>query len=370
MAACLWSCVQTEPEVAVTGVTLSQNSAELVVGDVLELKATVSPDNATDKTIEWSSSVVSVATVDGKGKVTAVGVGKAVIIAKAGTILAPCTVMVSPAKIDITELKLNKTSLSLFLGDEETLMATIIPENATVQTVLWSSANPEIATVDDGKVTALKEGTTTITASADGKTAECSVTVDYIHVSGISLDQTDVTLTEGESCTLTATFEPENATYPALSWTSSDAYVAAVSGGVVTAVAPGSAVITVSADGKNATCQITVEKAPDPLPTEPGIYIAGQSAYEFNPKEQQISIYSAEGKSWFRFLFPATLMMYQVGPIPESAKEGDKVNIVLETYTSGVETAQAVSFTLVIQSMDGVKMTLASDQGDLFILRY
>ena len=185
------------------------------------------------------------------------------------------------------------------------------------------------------------------------------------------LDKTEVTLTEGESYTLTATVKPDDATYPTLAWTSSDTSIATVSdAGTVTSVAPGNVRIKASADGQEAECVFTVQKAPDPVPTSTGIYIAGQAAYEFNPKEQQISIYSAEGTSWYRFLFPASLMMYQVGPIPASVAVGDTVNVVLETFTSGVETAQPVNYTLEIQSMDGVTMVLSSAAGDVFILRY
>ena len=366
----VWSCVQTEQEVPVTDVILSQNDAELVVGDVLQLRATVKPDDASDKTIVWSSSVTTVATVDGNGKVTALGVGKAIIIAKSGNILAPCTVIVSPVKVDISEIKLDKSSLTMIIGDEQMLVATIVPDNATVQTVQWTSSDTSVATVDNGKVVAVKEGTATISASADGKIAECAVTVDYVHVQSVTLDKTEVTVTEGESFILTATVEPENATYPSVSWTSSDTSVATVSAGTVTAVAPGTAKIKAWADGQEAECVLTVQKAQSPVPTTTGIYISGQAAYVFNPKEQQISIYSAEGSSWFRFLFPASLMMYQVGPIPDTAVVGDTVNVELETYTSGVETAQPVSYTLEIQSMDGVRMTLASADGDWFILRY
>lgn len=285
----LRSCYQSETEVMVTDVILDQYDAVLDVGDVLELKATVVPDDATNKTITWSSSVPSVASVDDKGKITALAVGKAVIAAKAGSIIAPCTVIVNPAKIDIAELKLNKDSLNMIEGDEETLEVTIVPEDATEQTVHWSSSNTYVATVDNGKVVAVREGT---------------------------------------------------------------------------------AVITAYADGKSVSCQVTVEKAPEPLPEAVGIYISGQDAYVYDPRQQQISIYSAEGNSWYRFLFPATMMMYQVGPIPDNVAVGDSVSVVMETYTSGVETAQAVNYSLEIMSMDGVKMTLMSAQGDLFILRY
>lgn len=280
------SCVQTETEVPVQGITLNRNDAELTVGDVLQLTATVTPSDATDKTITWSSSVVSVATVDSKGKVTAVGVGKAIIIAKAGTVLAPCTVVVSPAKVPVSAIQLDAESITLTVGGQMTLTATVVPADASCQSVEWSSSATEVATVSES--------------------------------------------------------------------------------GVVTALSPGNAVITASADGVDASCQVTVKAAA----AIAGIYIAGKDAYEFNPKEQQISIYSAEGNNWYRFLLPSTLTMYQVGPIPESVSEGDTVSVVLETFTSGVETAGPVSYTLEIQSMDGVLMTLVSANGDVFKLRY
>ena len=142
------------------------------------LTATVSPDNATDKTVTWSSSDKSVATVSSSGKVTAVKAGTAKITAKAGDKTATCTVTVSEKVIAVTSIKLDKSTLSLTEGETAALTATVSPDNATDKTVTWSSSDKSIATVSSsGKVTAVKAGTAKITAKAGDKTATCLVTV-------------------------------------------------------------------------------------------------------------------------------------------------------------------------------------------------
>ena len=147
-------------------------------GESETLVATVSPDNATDKTVTWSSTNTSVATVDASGRVTAIKEGTATITAKAGDKSATCSVTVSKNVVAVTSIALNKTSLSLKEGESETLVATVSPDNATDKTVTWSSTNTSVATVDaSGRVTAIKEGTATITAKAGDKSATCAVTV-------------------------------------------------------------------------------------------------------------------------------------------------------------------------------------------------
>ena len=166
----------SEKKVVVTGMTLSQSSLALKQGDTATLAATVNPSNATDKTVTWSSSNPSVATVSG-GRVTAVAEGTATITARAGSVEATCLVTVSGKTISVTDVFLNQTSLSIKVGDSTTLYASVNPSNATDKTVTWSSSNPSVATVSEGRVTAIAAGTATITAAAGGKTASCVVTV-------------------------------------------------------------------------------------------------------------------------------------------------------------------------------------------------
>lgn len=171
-------------------------------------------------------------------------------------------------KIDapITAISLNKASTTLRAGTTETLTATVTPENAT-DAVVWSSSDEVVATVVDGVVTAVAKGTATITAaSASDRTikAECLVTVlAPVAVTGVTLNKSATTLLVGWTETLTATVAPEDATNKDVVWTSSDESVATVENGVVTAVAKGTADITVTtADGNlQATCKVKVNPA-------------------------------------------------------------------------------------------------------------
>ena len=170
--------------------------------------------------------------------------------------------------VDVEKVSLNKSATTLTEGESETLTATITPSNATGdKTVKWSSSNEAVATVDsNGKVTAKKAGTAVITAtSSNGKTAGCTVTVKQkeIAITGISLNKSTTSLTEGESETLTATITPSNATGDkTVKWSSSNGAVAAVdSNGKVTAKKAGTAVITAtSSNGKTAGCTVTVKQ--------------------------------------------------------------------------------------------------------------
>ena len=170
--------------------------------------------------------------------------------------------------VDVEKVSLNKSATILTEGESETLTATITPSNATGdKTVKWSSSNEAVATVDsNGKVTAKKAGTAVITAtSSNGKTAGCTVTVKQkeIAITGIGLNKSTTSLTEGESETLTATIAPSNATGDkTVKWSSSNTAVASVdSAGKVTAKKAGTAVITAtSSNGKSASCTVTVKQ--------------------------------------------------------------------------------------------------------------
>lgn len=258
------SVTVTKKVVAVESVTLDKSSLELNEGETATLTATVKPDNASDKTVTWSSSKTSVATVDANGKVTAVAEGNATITAKAGNKSATCSVTVTKNVVAVESITLDKSSLELNEGETATLVATVKPDNATNKTVTWSSSRTSVATVDaNGKVTAVAEGTATITAQAGDKTASCTVTVKkkVVAVESVTLDKSSLELTEGETATLTATVKPDNATNKTVTWSSSNASIATVDqNGKVTAVAEGTATITAKAGEKTATCTVAVKK--------------------------------------------------------------------------------------------------------------
>ena len=250
--------------IPVTSVTLNKTSLALTEQETFQLSATVSPDNATDKTVTWSSSNTAIATVSSNGLVTAVQEGSATITAKAGDKTATCTVTVSKKVIPVTSVSLNKTSLALTEQETFQLSATVSPDNATDKTVTWSTANAAIATVsENGLVTAVAEGSATITAKAGDKTATCAVTVSkkVIPVTSVTLNKTSLTLTEQETFQLSATVSPDNATDKTVTWSSSNTAIATVSqDGLVSAIAVGSTTITATAGEKKATCTVTVSR--------------------------------------------------------------------------------------------------------------
>ena len=271
-----WSCSKDEepvpeptpPVVSVTDVTLNKTSTSIQVGGTETLTATVSPKDAANKKVTWKSSNAAIASVDANGKVTGVAAGEATITVttEEGGKTATCKVIVSDKEIKVTGVKLNKSETSILVGDNETLTATVLPEDATNQKVTWKSDKPEIASVDaNGKVTGVKAGEATITVTTEdgGKTATCKVTVSEtsVAVTGVTLNKTELILDTGGSETLTATVAPADATNQKVTWKSDKPEIATVdANGKVTAVKAGEATITVTTEdgGKTATCRVTV----------------------------------------------------------------------------------------------------------------
>ncbi len=164
------------PVIPVVRLTLDKTEAEIEAGKTLTLTATITPDNAADKTITWKTDNNKVATVE-NGTVKAVGGGRATIIARTSNgETATCEVTVKEVKA--TDVKLNKTSLDLEKGKSEKLTATIIPSNASNKSVTWISSDTKVATVSNGTVEAVSAGTAIITVlTANGKMTKCEVKV-------------------------------------------------------------------------------------------------------------------------------------------------------------------------------------------------
>ena len=225
--------VQAVFGLSVTSITLDKTELSLYTGDSETLTATIEPDNATNQNVTWSSSDETIATVDNNGTVTAVGAGEATITVTTenGCKTATCIVTVT---VPVTGVTLEPTSLSLFTGDTAPLTATVQPSDATNQNVTWSSDKPEVATVDNGKVTAVGAGEATITATAGGITATCVVHVRKpatVEPSG----STNLSFTtDRNEFSLTATVHAQgndlNPKDGSWTWTVADADVVALSG--------------------------------------------------------------------------------------------------------------------------------------------
>ena len=269
----------TGSDVAVTGISFEITTAKMNVGKKLNLKTrmTITPSNATNKEVTWSSSNPSVAEVNSDGVVTTKSVGTAIITAKTSNgKTATCTITVSNSNtgsdVAVTGISFEITNVTMNVGKSLNLKTrmTITPSNATNKEVTWSSSNSNVATVNsDGIVTTKSVGTAIITAkSNNGKTATCNITVtnnnstNPVAVTGISFEITNVTMSIGKSINLKSKLKitPSNATNKELTWSSSNPSVAEVnSDGVVTTKSYGTAIITAkSNNGKTATCTITV----------------------------------------------------------------------------------------------------------------
>lgn len=160
----------------VQGISLNHDAKTFTkAGETLQLTATIYPDSATNKTVTWKSSDEKVATVDESGLVTAVGNGTANITATTedGNFKATCQVTV---EIPELTLSLDKTELALTQTEEQQKLTATVSDPE--EKVTWLSSDPFVATVTrDGTVTAIANGTATITASARDKTASCTVKV-------------------------------------------------------------------------------------------------------------------------------------------------------------------------------------------------
>lgn len=255
-------CYVTVEPTPVTSVTID-GSTSVSVGGSTSLTADYGGASAT---VSWTSSNPAVAVVDSDGNVTGVSAGTAVITVTVtdslgNTRAANCVVTVSANLV--TSIEMQET-MSLQVGGSGILTVEVNPTTADNRNVIWSTSNSNVAIIVNGTVTAVGPGTAIITATAadgSGFSANCVVTVSKVSVESVTLSSRTLTLNVGGSSILTATVTPDNVADKSVVWASSDSNVATVANGVVTAVGPGTATITVSTvdGGKIATCTVTVK---------------------------------------------------------------------------------------------------------------
>ena len=246
-----------------------------------------------------------------------------------------------PDTVSVTGVTLDKDSLTLTEGNTAQLTATVKPDNATNKNVTWTSSDETVATVTDGLVTALKEGTATITVTTEdgSKTATCAVTVTAatVPVTGVTLSQTQASLYYNRTpntLTLTATVAPDNATNQAVTWTSSDSTVAAVDqNGVVTALARGTAVITATAaDGRGASASCTVTVSSYLPPANPNYRITVEATQGGTVTADPTAAKAGTTVT----LTPVPDRGYQVGTVAVTDRFGEAVAVTEQaggTYT-------------------------------------
>lgn len=258
--------------IPVTKIFLDTNTIEVnLIHKECWILPNIEPIQATCKEVVWSSSDTSIATVQA-GQVT---------LHQPGTVTITCTSVDNPQILDtckvtvlpiLTEsIKLSSSKLEVLVSEKTAqLTATVSPNTISTPGLSWSSSNSDVAIVDsNGKITICGIGSCTITCQANDAskvTAQCSLTVKPILVSGIILSTSEITVPVTEwQYTLDAVVLPENATNPSVTWTSSDNSVASVDNGIVTLLKPGTVTITCTAKdggGAKATCKLTVDVKP------------------------------------------------------------------------------------------------------------
>lgn len=258
--ACDPEAKENKDNIPVNSVVLNKFELILEPGQSEMLVASVKPDNATDKTVIWSSSDENVASVNSEGKVEAKKEGTAIITAKAGEKEDKCKVLVQSSTVAVSSVVLDKTEIELEIGGSEQLTATVLPEDATDKTVHWSCSNTSVATVSDGVVTAVSAGECDVMAKVEDKEAHCKVTVkakadEYT----VTMSKTELSIVVGQEFQLKRTVTPEVVNVTSV-WTSSNPAVATVTKGKVTGVSAGQVTITVDVLGYTAKCEVTVNE--------------------------------------------------------------------------------------------------------------
>lgn len=260
------NCTVYVTNVEAESLELDKTTLQIDTGYSETLTATVLPENTTFNTVTWSSSDEDIAIVDENGEVTGLKEGTCTIIAEIPDGLkAECEVTVKD--VDVTAVILNQSKATIDTSSSVQLKADVFPERATDKTIKWESSDTSIAKVSsNGLVKGVYPGVVVIKAStSNGKYAECEVTVKNIPVKSISLNKKTLTMITRATSKLVVSFNPANASYKDITWSSSNTKVATVNDkGVVTSKSiKGKTTITAkSRNGKKATCVVNVELVP------------------------------------------------------------------------------------------------------------
>jgi uncharacterized protein YjdB len=256
--------------IPVARVTVSPAQPNVTVGQTIQLDAAAEAANGqalTGRTATWTSGAPGVASVSSTGVVTGLAPGTAVIFANIDGVIGSSSVTVR--EVPVASVVVTPTTSTIVVGASTQLSVSVRDASGAElpgRFVGWTSSDETVAIVSSaGRVTALKVGTATITASSDGKSGTATVTVTAAPVATVTVTPATASLTVGQTATLAAETRDANGTVLTgrqVTWSTSNASVATVSNGVVTATGPGTATITATSEGKTGTAAITVSAVP------------------------------------------------------------------------------------------------------------
>lgn len=254
--------VNVVESVALTSINLNKSNITIKENYTEILDVIYSPSNATNRKVTWKSSNTSVVTVDSEGKITGIKPGSATItaISNDGGYVSACEVTVEAISKKVIGIDLDKKELSITVGEKAVVTATITPSYAENKNIVWSSSNKDVASVNNGEITALSIGTTEIKAiSEDGnKEVVCNVTVISQPIKSISFVSEEQNVYIESKTKLNTISDPKNSTIENPIWTSSNEEVATVENGVVNAISIGETTITISSQDGTITASTKI----------------------------------------------------------------------------------------------------------------
>ena len=266
--------ITPDPTIKVSGIRVHKRELTLAAKETDTLSVQIFPSNATNMDVDWTSSDLTLASVfkvsgTNRGVITAKNLGKAgpvniICTSKDGNYSDTCVVTIIKKREPVTGLALNHTSKTLRIGETLQLAPVFTPTSPTNQNVYWYMNNDSVATIENGLVTAILEGTVTITCvSEDGNhEATCAIIVTNdapISVTGVSLNKKTLQMVVGNTATLTASVLPANASNKSVTWTSSNTATATISAtGTISAKAEGVTTITCKTIDGNYTAECYV----------------------------------------------------------------------------------------------------------------
>ncbi len=291
-------------EIPVTSVEIAEENITIDKGNTANVVATIKPDNATNKNVTWSSLDEDIATVsNGVIKGESAGTTTVTVTTEDGEMTDSVRVTVieneGTKTVNVTGVKLDieleeGVQLQIDKGSTYTLNAIVEPSNATNKNISWESSDNTIATVKNGVITGISEGTATITVTTEDGNKTASVVVKVtgnsnIKVESVKLNKDTLNLEVGDTTNLVVTFNPVNANNKNVTWSSSNEKVASITKtGIITALEKGETIITVTTEdgNKTASCKLTVTEKTN---TDDDIYKSDGNGNTTNKKDNTIA---------------------------------------------------------------------------------